>query len=356
MNSPITTHSTDLKGRQPDNDPAVQARYRLNDVYCGLWLGLAVTALVKRKVFDSVDDEPTSVTEIARRVNLHPPTLYRALRAVAANGILKETGPSVFVHNDVSRLLRTDHQHSWSGMSRMWAHPTTLRSWEKYDETLSDGISGVRHAFGKSLYDHLNSDPDALETFSAAMVSNSAHPAPAIAKALDVRGFKSVADLGGGVGTLLAAILEEHGHLHGTLFEIPELIEPARRLLASKGLEHRSSIVPGDFLESVPDGIDLYLIKNTMWNWIDDQALQIMKNVRRVIGKALHKRFLIVEYVISAENAAWSTLYDLQILNLPGGRARTQPEYAQLLKEAGFSLEAVSYVQDQTILTAAPGH
>jgi C-methyltransferase len=354
MNSSNTLPSTDLKGRQPDNDPAVQARYNLNDIYCGLWLGLAVTALVKRKVFDYVDEEPTSVAEIARRGKLHSPTLYRALRAVAANGILLETAPSVFVHNDVSRLLRTDHQHSWSGMARMWAHPTTLRSWEKYDETLGDGMSGVRHAFGKSLYEHLNSDPDALETFSAAMVSNSAHPAPAIARALDVRGFKSLMDLGGGIGTLLASILEEHGHLHATLFEIPELIEPGRQFLASRGLDRRFDVVSGDFLEAVPDGIDLYLIKNTMWNWTDEQALKIVKNVRRAIGKEHQRRFLIIEYVISAENAPWSTLYDLQILNLPGGRARTQPEYEELLRAGGFAIEAVSYVQDQTILTAAP--
>lgn len=341
------------KGRQCDtSDPTVEARYRLNDIYCSTWLSLTITALVRKQVFDVMNDEGSSAAEIARKANLHEPSLFRALRALAANGIVSESAPSVFALNSVSRLLRLDHPRSWSGMARMWGHPTCLRSWEHFSEAIADGTSAVTHAFGKPLYEHLNSDPDALQSFSDAMISNSAHPAQALARAIDVHEISSVADLGGGVGTLLAAILEEHTHLRGILLELPELISAAEQCLAR--FKHRCDLLPGNFMESVPGGIDLYLIKNSMWNWNDSDALKIAASVRRAIGTEVHKRFLIIEYVIDDANAEWTTLYDMQMLNLPGGRARTIAEYEGLLARARFKLDRTQIVHDQTLLTFVP--
>lgn len=163
------------------------------------------------------------------------------------------------------------------------------------------------------------------------MISNSTHTSQAIAKAFPFDKFHTVLDVGGGIGTLLAAILEEHKNIEGVNFEIPELQLVAEEYLGKRGLRSRLKTVVGNFLEDIPSDIDLYMIKNSLWNWNDENCKLIMQNVRNAIGTKSDSRFLIIEYIIDEQNAPWATLYDLQILNMPGGRARTVEEYTELL-------------------------
>lgn len=351
--------SCSASGRQngrllDESAPAVQARYQLNDIFCGMWLCNTIVALARLKVFDLIDESGVSAESIAARLELDGPMLYRALRAVAANGILVETSFRTFKPGAVSTLLRSDHPESWRGMALMWGHTVSTRSWEQFAEVLRDGRSGVTHAYGKTLYEQLHVEPEATQAFSAAMISNSAQTAKAIAAAFPFEKFSTVLDLAGGVGTMLEGILQVHPHLFGGILEISDLQEAAEHAMSAAGLSKRTVFIPGDFRQRVPANFDVYLVKNSMWNWNDADCLSIMHSVRSAIGGADDKRFVIIEYIIDAENKSWTTLYDMQIANLPGGRARTQSEYEELLRNGGFELERVTRAQDQTLLIAKP--
>lgn len=344
-----------LKGRIADfNNPSISARYKLNDIFCSAWLSHAITAIVCFKIPDFFNGKPIHIDELSRVSGLHSPTLYRVMRALAANGIFIETRSGEFAHNDVSLLLKSDSSQSWAAMAKMWNHPSCISAWLHFAECLKDGKSGIEHAYGKPLYEHLDEVEGATKAFADAMISNSAQASAAIAQSFAFEKFKSVVDIGGGVGTLLVAILQAHPHLKAYLFEIDSLKESAENYLKSNNVSERTTIVVGDFFESIPFGSDLYLVKNSLWNWDDTHCSTIIQNVRKAIGDDIKSRFLIIEYVIERENAEWTTLYDLQILNMPGGRARTRAEYTELLNRNGFALEEVLYVQDQTILVAAP--
>lgn len=349
MNTSVTARKD--KGRIQDENAA---RYKLNDIFCAAWLSHTLTALIDNGVFDEIENEPLRVEEIATKAGLHAPSLYRALRGAAANGILTEVETGLFEHNEASRLLRSDHPHSWKGMAKMWNHPSCLSAWGRLGRVLKDGRSGIEHAFGKTLYEHLAEVEGGTEAFSDAMISNSTHTSIAIAKAFPFQKYQTVLDLGGGIGTLLAAILEEHKHLDGINFEIPELQLAAEEYLGQRNLRGRIKTVVGNFLQDIPAGVDLYMVKNSLWNWDDENCKAIMNNVREAIGTKHDSRFLIIEYIIDEQNAQWATLYDLQILNMPGGRARTVEEYTELLARSGFVIESVEFVQDQTLLLAKP--
>lgn len=337
-----------------EQDQGIAARYKLNDIFCQAWLSHAITAIVEHKVPDCIEDSAEHFKVIAERTGLHAPSLYRTMRALAANGIFEEHTGGNFAHNDASRLLRSDHPYSWVGMARMWNHPSCLRAWKSFSRVLEDGHSGIEHAFGKPLYAHLADFPEATKAFSDAMVSNSAHVSESLATQFNFKRYETVMDLGGGEGTLLLAILKANPHLRGINFEIPDLEEISLRAIKENDLASRCTFQSGDFLEEIPAGPDLYMIKNSMWNWSDDDCLKIMRNVRIAMSTRRAARFLIVEYVIDERNKPWSTLYDLQILNMPGGRARTVEEYRELLSQAGFALEKVDFVEDETLLLAAP--
>ena len=235
----------------------------------------------------------------------------------------------------------------------MWNHPSCLRGWSVFSESIKDGRSGIEHAFGKRLYEHLAETPGATKAFSDAMVSNSAHTSGSIARQFPFQDYELIMDLGGGVGTLLCAILQEHPHLRGVIYEIEELLQPAQYNIDSCNLTGRARTEAGNFLKKVPPGPDLYMIKNSLWNWQDDDCRHILSNVREA-SQASKGQLLIIEYVIDNENAPWSTLYDLQILNMPGGRARTMSEYEKLLCQSGFAIDSVELVEDQTLVLCVP--
>ncbi|MBX9573249.1 MAG: hypothetical protein K2X77_30400 [Candidatus Obscuribacterales bacterium] len=345
----------DRLGRKIDpTDSSVAARYVLNDIYCSAWLSHAISALCEHRVPDFVGGEPTAIESIAKKAGLHAPTLYRALRALAANGIFEERGDGFFLHNDVSRLLCADHPYSWSGMARMWGHPSCMSAWMHYRKSLTDGQSGIKHAFGKTLYEHLAQDPATTKAFSDAMISNSAHAAVSISREFPFRNFKRVLDLGGGAGTLLHTILAENEHLEGVIFDLPELESLAKDSIRTADLASRCQFIAGNFLSEVPSGADLYLIKNSLWNWSDDHCIEILRNIRRAIGTTYGARFLLIEYVINSRNKKWTTAYDLQILNMPGGRARTEAEYKMLLLQAGLAVTETDIIEDQTLMLSAP--
>ncbi len=342
------------KGRLRPDDPQVASRYKLNDLYCNLWLALAISALSKNGVPDVLGAKPAHFSGIAAQCGLHAASLYRVLRAAAANGIFVELSDGYFEHNECSRLLRSDDSNSWRGMSMMWGHPVSLRSWGAFSEALADGQSGIKHAFGKQLYEYLETDREAMIAFSDAMVSNSRHAAFDIAHSFPFEKFERVLDLGGGVGTLLATILKEHPRINGAVLELEELRQAAEEHFLEHGLAQRLTFLSGDFLQKIPPSFDLYLVKNSLWNWNDEHCLLILQNVRKAIGRDRDSRFLIIEYIINEDNAPWTTLYDLQILNLPGGRARTRDEYESLLKQAGFTVESSFQAEDQILLSCCP--
>jgi hypothetical protein len=276
------------------------------------------------------------------------------MRALAANGIFDELPGKKFAHNQMSRLLRLDNPDNWRGLARMWGHPACVDSWKHFRECLKDGRSGIEHSSGRTLYEFLHDNPEANDAFSEAMTSNSALASRAIARTFPFKNFNRVLDLGGGLGVLLVEILREHQHLRGVNFETRDLQQSSIEYVAAQKMNDRIEVAVGSFLESVSSDCDLYMVKNSLWNWDDDNCLTIIKNVRSAIGPDSHKRFAIIEYVINDDNARWTTLYDLQILNLPGGRARTETEYREMLASAGFEIESISYVEDQTVVVAKP--
>lgn len=255
----------DARGRKVEiKDPSVAARYLLNDIFCAAWLSHTIGALCNYKVPDLVGGKATDIEEIAQKSGLHLQALYRCLRALAANGIFEEATEGFFRHNEVSRLLCSDHPYSWAGMATMWNHPSCLSAWMHHRESLKDGRSGIQHAFGQSLYEHLAESATATEAFSDAMISNSAHAAVSIARQFPFESFSKVMDLGGGVGTLLNTILAENEHLEGIIFDLPELESLANKAIFTADLSSRSQFIAGDFLKGIPSGADLYLVKNSL--------------------------------------------------------------------------------------------
>src|SRR4051812_40910296 len=71
----------------------------------------------------------------------------------------------------------------------------------------------------------------------------------AIANAVDVPANGTVADIGGGNGSLLAKILQTRPNVRGVLVDLPEILRDAEDYLLSVGVRHRCELVPQSFFD-----------------------------------------------------------------------------------------------------------
>jgi hypothetical protein len=119
------------------------------------------------------------------------------------------------------------------------------------------------------------------------------------------------------------------------LFDQPSASAGAKARMAAEGLAGRCAVVGGDFFTAVLRGGDVYLLKNIIHDWEDEQALEILVNCSRAMGP--QSKIILIEDVIKPGNEpSFGKLADVEMLVLSGGRERTAREYHALLTAAGF--------------------
>jgi hypothetical protein len=182
------------------------------------------------------------------------------------------------------------------------------------------------------------------DVFNEAMVAMTRQVAPAVVAAYDFAGISRLTDVGGGHGELIGAILSAHPGMRGTIIDLPQCAEGARRHLAETGLSGRCEFVVGSFFDSVPSGSDALIMKSIIHDWDDARSLKILGNCRHALTST--GRLLLVERLmpdvpktgIADRLAAMS---DLNMLRGPGGCERTEDQFRALLAQAGFRISRV---------------
>ena len=155
--------------------------------------------------------------------------------------------------------------------------------------------------------------------------------------AYDFSGIRVLADIGGGNGSLLGAVLLRYPHLSGILFDLDHVAGRARVTMQTLGLQERCSVVEGNFFESIPEGADTYLMRHIIHDWTDEQSVQILRNCRKVIPQ--NGRILLVEFVVPTSNeVGMGKDTDMVMLAVPGGMERTEEEYRELFEQSGFKM------------------
>ena len=301
----------------------------------GLHISRAVYLAAELGVADLLATGARTAAELAKATRTDEPALYRVLRLLAALGVLTEPEPRSFGLTALGDRLRSDVPASMRNWA-MLADTVGFHAYEPILDAARTGKSGLETAYGMTIFERLHGDAQRAARFDAAMSERTAGFAPSVAAAYDFAGMRVIADIGGGQGTLLAAILRRHEHLRGLMFEVPDVARRAASVLRDAGVADRCEIIAGDFFAGVPDGADGYILANVLHDWDDGRAVQILQACRRAMGT--RGRVLIVERLIPDDlrEALPVLLSDLNMLLLTGGQERTNAEYGRLLAAAGL--------------------
>lgn len=313
---------------------AGEARGQLWDLLAGFMRTQAVSAAVQLGVPDLVGAEPLDVEEIAERVGAHSPSLYRLLRALAADGIFTEVDPHRFASTPLSEALRADAPLTMRPHALMLG-AEHYRAWEEALHSFRTGQPGFDRVYGRPFFDFLSGHPDAEANFARAMASGAALRAELLA-AYDWRRHETVADIGGGNGTALAAILAAHHHLRGSLFDLPGVVAGAFEVLEAAGVADRCDVVAGNFFDDPLPAADVYVLAQILHDWNDERAVAILRNCRRSLGSGV---LLLAEGILpDGPEPDFGKLFDLHMLVLVGGKERTLGEWDALVAAGGFEL------------------
>lgn len=306
-------------------------------------LSRAICTIGELGVADHIESgAPQPVANLARLTGAHERSLYRVLRFTASYGVFRETGHREFDHTRLSAALRSDAQGSFRAAARMFHR--IFAGWDGLHHTVQTGEPGFQKVYGQPLFEHIGAHPDLAPIFDAGMTAFHGHETAAMLDAYDFGDIETLADIGGGNGSLLGAVLQRYPSLKGILYDLGHVTGRAREALQALGLEKRCSIAEGNFFESVPAGADAYLMRHVIHDWTDEQSVQILSNCRKVIPP--HGRILLVEFSVpSANEASLGKDADMIMLAFPGGMERTEEEYRVLFEQSGFRLSKVTPTQ-----------
>ena len=205
---------------------------------------------------------------------------------------------------------------------------------------MQTGATAFEKQFGASYYDYLAQHPEASQVFNEAMTGWTMQLVDAVVDAYDFSPFKTIVDVGGSHGTLLAAVLQSNPGARGILFDVPHVVADAEEQGALAAVAERCTAVGGDFFVEVPRGGDAYILAQILHGWGDEGCVAILQQCRRAMPA--HGKLLVIELVLpEGEEPAMGKWLDLHMLALSGGRERTAAEYAALFRAAGFELARV---------------
>jgi hypothetical protein len=319
----------------------------------------AVFAAAKLRVADALGDRQRSGAEVAEDIGADDAALTRLLRALAALELVTETAPAQFRLTDAGQLLRSDRPGSMHAFVRMFGDPAMLAAWRELATAVRTGDPTFNKVYGTGFFDYLSANPELSEEFNSAMRQGTVVAAQVLPHHYDFAPYHSIADIGGGDGTLLAGVLQAYPGARGILFDTADGLAQAYRTLHVAGVDHRCEIRVGDFLEAAPEGADLYLLKSVVQDWDDDHARTILANIRRVIPD--DGRLLLIDPVLPevVDGSMPYTMYlgDLNMLVNTGGRERTRVDHENLCEQTGFSLQSITQLPPPvaiSVLEAAP--
>ena len=312
-------------------------------------LAHAIAAAASLGVADELVDGPLPIDDLARRCGAVPDALRRLLRALAGHGL--------FAENDAGEFTMTPGAEPLCRSAKGSLYPVLAGAfpalvWGAYREletAVRTGDVAFELAHGAGFFDYLAANAAANQSFDAAMAMVAAAEHPVIAEHFEFERFPLIADVGGGRGGLLAAVLGRYPDSRGLLFDQPQVIA-SPSALEEAGLLNRCELAAGSFFEAVPAQADLYLLKRILHDWDDAAALRILRTVAKAMRPGA--RLLIIDAVMLPGNAPDPNKdLDLNMMALTGGRERSEADFRALLNAAGLELATIHALQEPVTLS-----
>ena len=301
-------------------------------------------------VADALKGGERSVQEIARSCAADAATLHRLLRMLAAMGIVAQARQDTFVLTEFGEKLRKDVANSAWPAVIFWAD-FLADNWSSLTECVRTGESAF--SLRPEIMKRWRDEPEGAAIFLAVMGTSPAEAYLPIARAWDFSDARVVADLGGGGGAMIEAILTTYPRVRGMLVDLAASIDAAKSRFLTGPVADRVQLVAADLSKEVPTGADIHVLKHVLHGYADDGAVQILRNCRAALppdGRILIVEFVLPEVIDAADPELEKRLLsDLNMLAVTGGKERDTLEWRSLATRAGLRCERIIPVPEDLV-------
>jgi len=290
-------------------------------------------------IADLLAGGPRSVADLAAATRAHEPSLHRVLRMLTGPGVFREEADGCFAVTPLGATLqsRPDSVREWAlfaGAPEVWA------VWAGLRDSVITGKAAFPAVHGAPMWEYITAHRELGELFDGWMTHQSEQHNAALVAAYDFSPFSLVADVGGGRGSTLAAILAAHPSLNGILLDLPQVVSRVPSL-DEAGVANRCQVIGGDMFASVPGGADAYLLKRVLMSYGDEDAARLLRNCSAAMTEG--GRIVAVDIVMAAGNdPSPAKPFDiLMLLTQPGALIRTEDEFRRIFTAAGLRLTRI---------------
>jgi hypothetical protein len=314
-----------------DVPPPVQ----MVQMLAGFQISQALYTAAMLGVADLMVAGPVPVRVLSEQAGAHAPSLLRLLRTLASAGVFTEPEAGVFALTPLGSTLTRSQPGSMRDLAIMWME-THYAPFGELLHAVRSGEPAADHLYGQPFFSWLSGQPEQAARFTGAMANLTSGIKHAAIPFLPLDGARTVVDVGGADGTMLAAVLSGRPGLRGVLFDLPHVVADAPKTLTEKGVADRVDCIGGDFFESVPGGAGSYLLSFVIHDWPDEAARRILGNIAAAGGSGA--RLAMIEFVVPpGDTPHMSKMIDLTMLGMLAGRERPEEDWRELLTSAGFT-------------------
>jgi SAM-dependent methyltransferase len=275
------------------------------------------------------------IGDLAAAAGCDASALGRVLRHLADKGVFEEAAPGRFALNAAARALLEDPVRlglDLDGFGGRMAH-----AWGSLLQAVRTGASAYHTVFGRPFWEDLQAHPPIAASFDALMgPAGHGTPDPEVLVSGGWESVRSVVDVGGGTGALLAAILRARPTVRGTLVDLPQTVARSTEVFQAAGVAERVTAVGRSFFDPLPAGADVYVLKNVLADWPDAEALALLKRCAEAARPG--GRVAILGGV--APDGDSGPPPALLMMVLVGGKERSLSEFRALARAAGLEVEA----------------
>ena len=158
------------------------------------------------RIADHLAAGTVEIGPLAAAAGADPDALLRMLRHLVSKGVFEEPAPGRFALNEPARALLEESVRNGfdlEGIGGRMAH-----AWGTLLSAVRTGRPAYREVFGRGFWEDLEANPRVAESFDALMGPGHGTPDPGVLlDPADWNSVRTVVDVGGGTGALLAEIL-----------------------------------------------------------------------------------------------------------------------------------------------------
>ncbi len=303
----------------------------------GKWISKPIYVAAKLMIADILKDSAMEISELAQKTTTDSASLYRLMRALACVQIFEEKENHTFANTPMSSCLCRDRLRPAAMLFHSKWHD---RMWDNLLHSVTTGESAFENIHGQPVFEWFDTHEKEAGIFHKANAFKAASTHKAIIEVFDFSRFRTLMDVGGGLGTLMMEILMANPSLKGTVAEQPEILPLIEEQISRNNQKNRCQAVACDFFKAIPKGSDAYLLSHILHDWPDEQCSRILNNIKKAMGDSA--KLLVAEYIIPGPNEfSISKLMDLEVLLMGNGKERTEKEFASLFHTCGLHLEQI---------------